>query len=182
MSKVPTLLIIICMSFTACKSPNSSSTSALKVFHGPSTRLVTVERWASVAGFAVAWAVYPDKVVIFTRNDFGKPEDLIAEQSIDATKFAKIEGEIENLPAGLIGKHFSKRGVHDGVFYRISFSPTGALTADRIEVENMYLAGVASLLEAIDAQLPADRQIHYEKMMRSKFNELNSEVESVYVP
>jgi hypothetical protein len=135
-----------------------------------------------VAGFAVAWAVYPDKVIVFTRNDFRKPERLIAEQSIDAPELAKIKDQIQRLPAGLSGKHFSKEGVHDGTFFRISFSPQGALTSDRIEFENMYLPGVAPLLAAIDAQVPSDHQIHYEEKSRSRFNDRKTKVEDVDVP
>jgi hypothetical protein len=152
------------------------------VFNEPGVRVVTIERWASVAGLAVAWAVYPDKVVVFTRNDFGKPEHVIAEQTIDAKTLANIKQKIKNLPTGLMGKHFSKEGVHDGVFFRVSFSSSGALTSERIEFENMYLPDLAPLLEAINAQLPTDDQIHYQKTIGSRFKERTTKVENVDVP
>ncbi len=181
MNKVAPFLMLLCMCLTACKSADSSKSSR-KVFVDPGNRVITVERWASVAGFAIAWAVYPDKVVVFTRNDFEKPEHVIAEQTIDVTALANIKQEIKNLPARLVGKHFSKAGVHDGVFIRVSFSSSGALTSERIEVENMYLPDLAPLLEAVDAHLPADEQIHYEKSIGLRFRERTTEVTNVYVP
>jgi hypothetical protein len=118
----------------------------------------------------------------FTRNDFGKPEHVIAEQTIDAKALANIKQEIKNLPPGLMGKRFSKEGVHDGVLFRISFSSSGALTPERIEFENMHLPDLAPLLEAINAQLPADDQIHYQKTIGSRVKERTTKVEIVDVP
>lgn len=183
MSKFTTsLLLLACLLLAACKSPAPGSAPAARVFHDPGDRVVTVERWDSVAGFALAWAVYPDRVVVFTRNDFGKPEHLVAEQSVDASDLARIKEKIHQLPAGLIGKHFSKEGVHDGTFFRISFSPSGALTSDRIEFEHLLPPDVVPLLAAIDAQTPGEYQIHYERMNHSSLKDRRTKVENVDVP
>lgn len=182
MIKLTTGLLLAFLLLTGCKSPASKDALTQKVFRDPGGRVVTVERWASVAGYAKAWAIYPDKVIVFARNDFGKPEILIAEQSIAAPGLAQIKEEIQRLPAGLRGKHFSKEGVHDGVFFRISFSSRGALTSNRIEFENMHLPGVAPLLAAIDAQVPSEHAIHYEDMIASRFNDRMTKVEKVEVP
>jgi hypothetical protein len=177
-----TFLLFACLLVASCKNTTTRRASAPTIFHDPGGRVITVERWASVAGFAVAWAVYPDRIIVFTRNDFEKPESALSEHPIDASGFAKIRDEIERLPADLRGKHFGKEGVFDGVFFRISFSPNGTLASNRIEFENMHLPGVAPVLAAIDGQIRTDQKIHYEKMIGSRFEGRKTIVKDVNVP
>lgn len=171
-----------CLLLWACKSPSEDSASERRIFQDPGGRVVTVERWASAAGFAVAWAVYPDRIVVFTMNDFSQPERVISEHLIDASAFARVQDEINGLPSGLRGKHFKKKGIHDGIFFRISFSPGGKLTLDRIEFENMCLPEVVPLLAAINGQIPVEERIHYEISTNSIFGERETIVQDVYIP
>lgn len=176
-----TLLLFACLLIASCKNTPTRRASAATIFHDPGGRVITVERWASGPGFAVAWAVYPDRIIVFSRNDFERPESVLSEHPIDASGFAKIRDEIERLPADLRGKRFAKEGVFDGVFFRISFSPNGALTSNRIEFENMYMPSVAHLLAAIDGQIPTDQKIRYEKMIGLRFEGRKTVVRDVNV-
>jgi hypothetical protein len=149
------------------------------VFHDPGHRVVTVERWNSAYGIAEAWAVYSDKVVCFTRNDFEKPERVLAEYPLDVAGLAEIRNAIEHLPSSVKGKSYRRTGVFDGTFYRFSFSPNGALTRDRIEAENIYVSELAPLLKAIDARLPEDKKTGYQVTFGSLSNDSNTKVTPV---
>ncbi len=177
------LLLFTCLLVTGCRTApqNGASSSVNPETLGP--RVITIEKWASAEGFALAWAIYGNRVVVFTRNDFGNPETVLAEERIDPSAVEEIRAEIKRLPREVIGKAFSKRRVWDGEFYRISFSSAGQLTSDRVEFENMYLPDVAKLLEAVDRCIPAEYKIRYKETKRMRrFENFETVVKEVDVP
>jgi hypothetical protein len=146
--------------------PQDGAPSSLNRDPGP--RVITIEKWASTAGFALAWAIYGNRLVVFTRNDFGNPETVLVEKRINSSAVEEIRAEIETLLRGVIGKAFSKKHVWDGTFYRISFSSAGQLTSDRVEFENLYLPEVAKLLETVDRCVPDKYKIRYKETERMR--------------
>jgi len=152
------------------------------VFSDPGGRLVTIESWASAAGLATAWAVYPDRIVTYSCNDFGKPQRILAEHLLDAAALTCIQEEVERLPPGMRGKRFGKKDVFDGRFLRVSFSPKGELTKDCIELDNIFMPEVVPLLSVITSQIKSGPKIDYTDEIGARFKDLETVSEDVYRP
>jgi hypothetical protein len=182
-SATRSLLLFTCLLLTGCRNTPSTRASTPTRFNDPGNRIVTVERWDSGPGVAIAWAIYPDRVVVFERNDFADPEIVLAEKPVDASAVEEIRAGIRRLPGDLTGKAFSKRDVWDGILFRISFAPTGQLTRNRVEFENVYLPEMAKLFETMDRHLPAGYKIGYKEIEAlRRFKDLETVVKDVEVP
>lgn len=158
------LLTWLILSCSGCSSSTVlTKNESFDTFSEDQERLITVEDWASTLGGAIAYTVVRGDIVIFTRNDFSKPESELYRATLTEERLKEFETAISEIPDDLIGKVFYREGIHGGSFLRINLSPNGSLGEDRIELENVYEPRLSPILDLINQSIPDEYNLRFDE-------------------
>jgi hypothetical protein len=72
-----------------------------KPFNENENRLITIESWLSHLGIAVAFTIVQSDLIVFTRNDWGKPEKEIYRKSLSANELVEFHEAVGSIPKDL---------------------------------------------------------------------------------
>jgi len=138
------------------------SAQNLKEFKGQRGRLITIESWLSTLGYALVWTVTNREIIVYTDDDFGRPQIERARIPISAELVERIRHEIDGIPKDLYGTEFSREGLSDGHLFRFSFTSNGSYRKDRIEFDNGVTdESLFRLVDWINSELPYKLSIRF---------------------
>jgi hypothetical protein len=125
-----------------------------------SDRIVTLEQWGGRGNDALVWAVRPTEITIY--HIFSStPDEVLATVPIQKEEAEEIRNVVSEIGKAERGKVWFDANVFDGTMLRISFSASGDLRADRIEVANHWRPEFKKLIDLISSKSPEKWRIGF---------------------
>ncbi|MFT3867714.1 MAG: hypothetical protein QM715_04350 [Nibricoccus sp.] len=134
---------------------------------GVGDRIVTISVFYAPGGGRDMWYVCDRGIVCSQSGRFSELEEVVY---LSAQQIERLRSAVEKIPANLRGTVTEHRGVADGLYLDVAFTPDGGYRHDEISAHQVYLKELEPLFTMINGLVPEKRRINYNQVLSAKEN------------